>query len=60
MTHIEQVRAAVADGLQARGVGNADFIADIREGRRDGTPFMVGAIILAERVAAPADRCGAL
>jgi len=44
MDHIEQVRAAVADALEERGISNKQFIAEIREGRRDDGPYMVGAL----------------
>lgn len=45
---ISDIRAAVADGLEKRDVGMPAFRDDIREGRRDDTPFMIGAIILAQ------------
>jgi hypothetical protein len=45
---IKRVRAAVADDLDARGVGAPQFRDDIREGRRDDTPFMIGALIWAQ------------
>jgi hypothetical protein len=48
MYMIEDVRAAVADALAARGVGDDTWRADIREGRRDDTPFMIGALIWAQ------------
>lgn len=48
---IEAVRAAVADELEARGIGQPAWRQDIREGRRDDGPFMIGALIWA-RVAA--------
>jgi hypothetical protein len=49
MKQIEQVRAAVADALEARGIGLRHFHQEIREGRRDDGPFMVGALAWAER-----------
>lgn len=49
MPRLEDVRAAVADALERRGHPNRDFIADIREGRRDDGPFMIGALAVAER-----------
>ena len=53
---VNQVRATVADGLEARGIGGAAWRQDIREGRRDDTPFMVGALILAQvQALAPAE-----
>jgi len=50
MEHIEQVRAVVADALKARDIGQPAFWNDIRDGRRDDTPFMVGALIWAEHM----------
>lgn len=41
---IEQVRAAVADALEARGHGNREFIRQVREGAQDDGPYMIGAI----------------
>ena len=56
MDHIETVRAAVADGLEARGHGNQQFLREIREGRRDDGPFMIGALIWARvQAMAPAE-----
>lgn len=53
---IEQIRAAVADGLEARDIGMPVFRQDIREGRRDDTPFMIGALIWAQvQALAPAE-----
>lgn len=49
MDQIEHVRAAVADALEARGLGNKEFIAEVREGRRDDGPYMLGALAWAER-----------
>ncbi|CAM8655440.1 hypothetical protein [Sphingobium cupriresistens] len=54
MEQIEQVRAAVVDALKARDIGRPVFWDDILEGRRDDTPFMVGALIWAEHVRAAA------
>ncbi len=48
MQNIERVRAAVADGLAAREIGGTAWRQDIREGRRDDTPFMIGALIWAQ------------
>jgi hypothetical protein len=42
---IEVVRAAVANGLEQRDIGMPAFRDDIREGRRDDTPFMIGALV---------------
>jgi hypothetical protein len=50
MVKIEDVRAAVAEALQERDIGQPPFWNDIREGRRDDTPFMVGAMIWAEHI----------
>jgi hypothetical protein len=48
MDTIENVRAAVADALERRGHGNLQFIREIREGRRDDGPFMIGALAWAK------------
>jgi len=48
MQNIETVRSAVADGLKERNIGDDSWRQDIREGRRDDTPFMVGALIWAQ------------
>jgi hypothetical protein len=50
MVKIEDVRAAVAEALQERDIGQPPFWNDIRAGRRDDTPFMVGAMIWAEHI----------
>lgn len=49
MEHIEQVRAAVADALDARGLSNKQFITEVRQGLRDDGPFMLGALAWAAR-----------
>lgn len=49
MELIEQVRAAVADALDARGFSNKAFVAELRDGKRDDSPYMVGALAWAER-----------
>ena len=49
MRDIQEMRAAVADALEKRGHGNRAFLADIREGRRDDCPFMIGARAWVER-----------
>lgn len=54
MPRLEEVRAAVADELEARGLANRDFLREIRDGQRDEGPFMIGALAWAER--ADADR----
>lgn len=48
MQDIDNVRAAVADALEARGHGNGQFIREIREGLRDEGPFMIGALAWAK------------
>ena len=48
MDTIENVRAAVADALETRGHGNLQFIREIRDGRRDDGPFMIGALAWAK------------
>lgn len=56
MEMIEAVRAAVADGLETRDIGQPGWRNDIREGRCDDTPFMIGALIWAQVTAlAPAE-----
>jgi hypothetical protein len=42
--NIDVIRDAVARELQNRGIGDRAFYEEIREGRRDDSPFMVGAI----------------
>lgn len=54
MDSIKEVRAAVADALATRGIGQPSWRQDIREGRRDDTPFMIGAPAIAERVSTQA------
>lgn len=54
MDSINDVRAAVADALAARDIGQPAWRQDIREGRRDDTPFMIGALAIAERTATQA------
>ena len=44
------IRAAVAGELEERGLGNRPFLEDIREGRRDDGPFMIGAIAWAKQL----------
>lgn len=41
---LEEIREAVAAELEARGIGDRPFYEEIREGRRDDGPFMIGAI----------------
>lgn len=47
---IEQVRAAVAAHLEQRGIGDRAFYEEIREGKRDAGPFMVGALAWEQRL----------
>ena len=49
MLRLEDVRDAVAAELEARGIGDPAFYEQIREGRRDNGPFMIGALALAKR-----------
>jgi len=47
--NIDAIRDAVAQELQSRGIGDRAFYEEIREGRRDDSPFMIGALAWAER-----------
>ncbi|MGE4323310.1 MAG: hypothetical protein AB7E60_09810 [Sphingobium sp.] len=49
MSEIDQVRAAVADALEGRGLGNPQFIEEVRRGLRDDGPYMLGALTWANR-----------
>ncbi|MFC4594597.1 MULTISPECIES: hypothetical protein [Sphingobium] len=49
MLKLEKVRETVAAELEARGIGDAPFYEQIREGRRDDGPFMIGALAMAKR-----------
>ena len=44
MDRIEDIRDAVAAALEQRGLGNTQFLGEIREGKRDDGPFMTGAL----------------
>lgn len=44
---IEDIRSAVADTLEARGLSNRNFLREIRTGKRDESPYMIGAIACA-------------
>lgn len=57
---IKQVRAAVAAHLEARGIGDRAFYEEIREGKRDAGPFMVGALAWEQRLAGAGMGDGAL
>ena len=48
---IERLRAAVAAHLEAREIGDPAFYEEIREGKRDVGPFMVGAMAWEESLA---------
>ena len=53
MERIDDIREAVAKALQDIGHENRQFLNEIREGKRDDGPFMVGAIACA-RLLTPA------
>ena len=55
MEHIDDIRDAVAEALKTRGIGNPAFLEEIREGRRDDGPFMIGALAWADRVKVAAE-----
>lgn len=44
---IDDVRNAVADALEERGLNNRTFLEEIRSGKRDDGPFMIGALACA-------------
>lgn len=46
---IEDIRSAVADALEARGLNNRTFLREIRNGERDDGPYMIGALACAAR-----------
>lgn len=48
---LEDIRERVASELEVRGIGDRPFHEEIREGRRDDGPFMVGALAWAGREA---------
>ncbi|AMK26643.1 hypothetical protein K426_29545 (plasmid) [Sphingobium sp. TKS] len=50
MDHIDHIREAVAQALEKRGFDNRAFLREIREGRRDDGPYMLGALAWDERV----------
>ncbi|EIZ77751.1 hypothetical protein WSK_3762 [Novosphingobium sp. Rr 2-17] len=41
---IEDIRGAVADSLEVRGLNNRTFLREIRNGKRDDGPYMIGAL----------------
>jgi hypothetical protein len=50
-TH-DDIREAVAKTLEARGLDNRQFLNEIREGKRDDGPFMIGALACAKLLTA--------
>jgi len=56
MLKLEEVRDTVAAELEARGIGDPPFYEQIREGRRDDGPFMIGALAVAKWRAIDEDR----
>ncbi|MBB6191535.1 hypothetical protein FHS51_001762 [Sphingobium wenxiniae] len=54
MERIDDIRDAVAKALEARGMDNRQFLRDIREGRRDDGPYMIGALAWDQQIKAPA------
>lgn len=44
---IEDIRSAVANNLEARGLSNRTFLREIRNGKRDDGPYMIGALACA-------------
>lgn len=52
MRTLEDIRAAVADELEARGLANRDFLHGIRAGAHDEGPYMIGAVAVANRLRA--------
>ncbi len=49
---LDDIREAVAAELETRGLDNRQFIAEIRNGKRDDGPFMTGALAVARRMPA--------
>lgn len=50
MDRIEDIRDTVAKALEQRGLSNAQFLGEIREGKRDDGPFMTGALAWDQRM----------
>ena len=50
---LDAIRDAVARELEARGFSNREFLADLRAGRRDEGPYMIGALAWAQHRPAP-------
>ncbi|TCU51831.1 hypothetical protein EDF58_1184 [Novosphingobium sp. PhB57] len=44
METIKQIRDAVASELESRGLDNRKFLREIRAGKRDDGPYMIGAL----------------
>lgn len=47
MSTIDQIRDAVAKDLEQRGLDNRKFLREIRGGKRDDGPYMIGALAAA-------------
>ncbi len=47
MQTIDQIRDAVASDLEQRGLDNRKFLREIRSGKRDDGPYMIGALAAA-------------
>lgn len=48
---LDDIRAAVVAHLEERGIGDRAFHQEIRDGKRDNSPFMIGAIAWERKVA---------
>lgn len=55
MERINDIREAVATALEQRGLSNTQFLGEIREGKRDDCPFMIGALAWDRRMQSLAD-----
>jgi len=47
MKTIDKIRDAVASDLEQRGLDNRKFLREIRSGKRDDGPYMIGAFAAA-------------
>ncbi|WP_395394891.1 hypothetical protein WBP07_06110 [Novosphingobium sp. BL-8A] len=47
MHNLNQIRDAVASELENRGLDNRKFLREIRSGKRDDGPYMIGALAAA-------------
>jgi hypothetical protein len=47
MNTLNQIRDAVASELETRGLDNRKFLREIRAGKRDDGPYMIGALAAA-------------